>query len=414
LNIRVVEILNDDDFTAQEAGMRHQNMWIDAILGTGLNTDVKGLYRRFIEFINNSKQPILSVDIPSGLNADTGQPCGVCINAHTTVTFAFAKCGHYLYPGAAYTGDLHIIDIGIPPHIVNENEPRQQLLSRDRVRSYWTPRAADAHKGNAGHLLVLAGSPGKTGAAAMTALSAMRIGCGLVSLGIPRGLNPILEGQILEVMTCPLPQTVDGFLDEASFTSIMELLSDKKCLAIGPGIGTDGGVKKLCLRVLKESTCPVVIDADALNHLAGNIDELRSIKGPVVLTPHPGEMARLSGKSVGDIQKDRIESARNFSLAFKVHTVLKGARTIVAHPDGEVYVNPTGNSGMASGGMGDVLTGLVAGLIAQGYPLVAATHMAVYLHGMAADTLSKTRGPFGFLASDVMHRIPDEIGLLLS
>jgi hydroxyethylthiazole kinase-like uncharacterized protein yjeF len=244
-------------------------------------------------------------------------------------------------------------------------------------------------------------------------LSAMRMGAGLVTLGIPKSLNPVLEAQVLEVMTCPLPESVNGMLDESSFDVIMELLPDKKCLAIGPGIGTTADTKNLVHRMIQECTIPMVMDADALNCLAGNTRLLKDIKAPAVLTPHPGEMARLTDTTPGQIQKDRISCTRDLAKKFNVHVVLKGARTVIAHPDGRVFVNPTGNPGMASGGMGDVLTGIIAGLITQGFSVESATHAGVFLHGAAADALEKTKGPFGFLASDLMTAIPEQIKELM-
>ena len=413
LAIPVIEIPNQNVFSANKAALVHQNVWVDAILGTGLKSEVKDYFRSVIDFMNQSGKPIFAVDIPSGLDSDTGQPCGTCICAQATATFAFAKTGHMLFPGAKFTGTLEIVDIGIPPHIVEAVRPWQYLLTTERVRAYFNPRPPDAHKGNSGHLLVLAGSPGKTGAAAMTALSAMRMGAGLVTLGIPQSLNPVLEAQVLEVMTCPLPESVNGMLDESSLDVIRELLPGKKCLAIGPGIGTTADTQNLVHRMIQECTIPMVMDADGLNCLAGNTKLLKDIQAPAVLTPHPGEMARLTDTTPDQIQKDRIACTRDLAEKFKVHVVLKGARTVIAHPDGRVFVNPTGNPGMASGGMGDVLTGMIAGLITQGFSVESATHAGVFLHGAAADALEKTKGPFGFLASDLMTAIPEQIKELM-
>jgi len=367
LDIPVIEMPDQKSFSKHKTSMLHKDIWIDAILGTGLKSDVKGYFRKIIEFINSLKKPVFAVDIPSGLNADTGQPCGICIQAHTTATFAFAKTGHLIFPGATYTGNLEIVDIGIP------NYP-------------------EAHKGNAGHLLIIAGSTGKTGAAAMTAISAMRSGAGLVTLGIPKSLNPVLESQVLEVMTCPLPEAEGDILDESSFNKIMDLIAGKKCLAVGPGLGTASGTKNLVIRIIQECDLPIVIDADGLNSLIDNINILKNLKHPVILTPHPGEMSRLIGRPVSFIQNDRINCARNFAKKFKVHVVLKGARTVIAHPDGKV-----------------VLTGIIAGFVAQGYSPESATHAGVYLHGAAADTLQKNIAPFGFLATEVMSAIPGQI-----
>ena len=412
LGIPVIEMPDAESFSAHEMAMRHEAIWIDAILGTGLRSDVKGFLKDVIDFINQTNKPVFAVDIPSGLNSDTGRPCGTCIRADATATFAFAKTGHFLFPGADYTGNLKIIDIGIPPHIANNVAPLQYLLTPDLIRAVFHPRPSDAHKGHTGHLLVIAGSPGKTGAAAMTAMAAMRAGAGLVTLGIPLSLNPVLETQVMEAMTDPLPETVKGILGEASFNRIMDLLSDKKCLAIGPGIGRAPETEMLFKHLLQENTKPMVIDADGLNILAGHTEILKDLDTPVVLTPHPGEMARLMRITTADVQEDRIKCARDFAEKFNVHVVLKGARTVVAHPDGRVFINPTGNPGMASGGMGDVLTGIIAGFIAQGHTPELAAHAGVYLHGAAADSLAKNKGPFGYLATDVMNTLPETIKTL--
>jgi len=409
LKIPVIEMPDAETFSAHKTAMRHEAIWIDAILGTGLRSEVKGFFRDVIDFINQTNKPVFAVDIPSGLNSDTGRPCGSCVRADATATFAFAKTGHFLFPGADYTGNLKIIDIGIPPHIANNVAPLQYLLTPDLIRAVFHPRPSDAHKGHTGHLLVIAGSPGKTGAAAMTATSAMRAGAGLVTLGIPVSLNPVLETQVMEAMTDPLPETVKGILGEASFNRIMDLLSDKKCLAIGPGIGTAPETKMLFKNLLQENTKPVVIDADGLNILADHTEILKDLDIPIVLTPHPGEMARLIRTTAADVQKDRIKCARDFAEKFNVHIVLKGAGTVVAHPDGRVFINPTGNPGMASGGMGDVLTGVIAGFIAQGHSPELAAHAGVYLHGATADSLVKNKGPFGYLATDVMNTLPEAI-----
>ncbi|UCE53767.1 MAG: NAD(P)H-hydrate dehydratase [Desulfobacterales bacterium] len=409
LEIPLIEIPDKMAFSKHKSKMRHFDLWVDAIFGTGLKSEVKGYFRDVINFINSLNKPILAVDIPSGLNSDTGQPCGACIRAQATATFAFAKTGHLLYPGATYTGRLQIVDIGIPNHIAEKVGPKQYLLTPNQVQTYFHPRPPDVHKGRTGHLLIVAGSPGKTGAAAMTAISAMRTGAGLVTLAIPKSLNPVLESQVLEAMTEPLPELQDGALGESAFDPIMNLISQKKCLALGPGLGQAEDTRHLVCRIIKESPIPMVVDADGLNNLAGNTAILKKLKVPIILTPHPGEMARLMDTTVGNVQSDRINCSRDFAVNFNAHVVLKGARTVVANPAGNAYINPTGNSGMASGGMGDVLTGIIASLITQGFTAEAAAHAGVYLHGAAADTLAESIGPFGFLASDVMNAIPGEI-----
>ena len=410
LGVPVIEIPDEASFRLSKSEMDDLDFWIDAILGTGLKSEVKKYYRMIIDYINNQKRPIFSVDLPSGLNSDTGQICGACIRADATATFAYAKIGHMIYPGAGYTGKLKIIDIGIPPHIVDAVDPQQFLITPKLIRSYLQPRPADAHKGTTGHLLVIAGSTGKTGAAAMTCMSALRAGAGLVTLGVGKSLNAILEGRILEAMTAPLPDSGEGVLTKPAYDSICNvLLPGKNCLAIGPGLGQAAETKKLVRKIILESEIPTVVDADGLNNLAGAVNELKNAKAPIILTPHPGEMARLLDKRVSDVQQDRINCAREFALQHRVHVVLKGARTVCASPNGHIYINTSGNAGMASGGMGDVLTGVIAGLLAQGLTPQAACLAGVYLHGAAADELADLKGPYGYLAGEVMDSIPGEI-----
>jgi len=409
LGVPLVEIPDQASLSKYQSEMAGFDVWIDAILGTGLKSDVKGYFKTVIEFINSLHKPVFAVDIPSGLNSDTGQVCGACIRARATATFAFAKTGHKIHPGLQHTGALNIVDIGIPPAIVEEVMPRQWLLTRERIQSCITPRMPDAHKGRTGHLLVVAGSPGKTGAAAMTSIAALRSGAGLVTLGIAETLNAVLESQVLEAMTAPLPETQPGVLGESAFESIKNLMAGKKCVAIGPGLGQAVKTQKLVRKIVKFSSIPLVVDADGLNNLAGQAQILKSARAPVILTPHPGEMARLLDTNAEAVQRDRIKCARDFAAGFKVHVILKGACTVIAHPDGRVFINPTGNAGMASGGMGDVLTGIIAGLITQGHSPEDACRAGVYLHGAAADSLVETIGPYGYLASEVMDAIPGAI-----
>ena len=409
LKIPVVEITDLATLAQHHTAMSHHHIWVDALLGTGLNAEVKGLFRAVIELLNSLNRPVIAVDIPSGLNADTGMICGACIRAHITVTFGFPKIGHILFPGAEVTGRLETIDIGIPPHIVQGMEPRHHILTREAIVRSFPQRAMTSHKGTAGHVLVVGGSTGKAGAAVMSGLAALRSGAGLVTLAIPKSLNIIIQSQIPEIMTAPMDGRKEGIWDDSLFDGIREQLQGKKCLAIGPGMGACPETQKLVLEILRYVSIPVVLDADGLNCICGQLDVLKSLKAPAILTPHPGEMSRLTGESISDIQTDRIGSARRFSQTHHVHLVLKGARTIIAHPDGSVYINLAANPGMAVGGMGDVLTGVIAGFLAQGLKPEAATHAGVYLHGKAADALCKSQGPFGFLASEVAGALPGVI-----
>jgi len=414
LGVPVTELPDEKAFEKYRPEMAQKQIWVDAILGTGLNSEVKGYLQSVIAFVNSLQRPVLAVDIPSGLHADTGKPCGICIKAALTATFAFAKTGQVQQPGAAFTGDLHIIDIGIPPYIARSVDPRQSLLHPDYLRRIIASRPADMHKGDTGHVLVVAGAPGKSGAAAMTAMSALRAGAGLVTLGAPQSLTPVLAPQALEAMTAGLRETSNGHLSDEAADQVLELLEGKRCLALGPGIGTDPATCRLVQRLVQESPVPVIIDADGLNNLAEEPGILINTHAPVVLTPHPGEMGRLTGLTSRAVQADRIGCAREFAESYSAYVVLKGARTVIAQPDDQIYINPTGNPGMASGGMGDVLTGLISGFIAQGYPPDMAARIAVFLHGAAADEVCASLGPFGYLASDVMKQLPKTIQHLKS
>ena len=271
----------------------------------------------------------------------------------------------------------------------------------------------NAHKGSFGHLLVLAGSPGKTGAAALCANAAMRTGAGLVTLGAPEKLMPVIEPMVIEPMTTALVQTTSGGLDAAALDDIIALLADKAALALGPGIGTDPGTQELIKGIMSIASVPMVIDADGLNCIANNPDIIRTAKAPVILTPHPGEMARLTGKTTAEIQQNRMETARNFAEKYKVILVLKGAQTLVACPDGAVFICPTGNPGMACGGMGDVLTGMIGAFLAQNLPPESAALAGVYVHGLCGDLLAQDH-TFGFLASDMVANIPQALNTILS
>jgi NAD(P)H-hydrate epimerase len=280
------------------------------------------------------------------------------------------------------------------------------LIEGSELTPLLLPRNPDGHKGDYGHLLVLAGSPGKTGAAALVAQSALRVGTGLVTLGIPESLNPILEEKLTEVMTEPLPETKEKTLSLDSQKRIFDLSSRKTALAIGPGLSLNPETIRLVHQVVRRNTLPAVIDADGLSAVARKIDILRKKKAEIILTPHPGEMARLLGTNADEVQRDRIEAARKFALDHEIILVLKGSRTLVADHWGNVFINPTGNPGMASGGMGDVLTGMIAGFLAQGIPPLEAAKMGVYLHGLAGDYAAFLLGERGMAAGDVIDQVP--------
>jgi NAD(P)H-hydrate epimerase len=409
----ITEIVDQNNFNKNRSKILHHDIFIDGILGTGLNSDVRGFFKDVIESLNNSKSPVFSIDIPSGLNADTGKPWGISINATATATFAHPKAGHILFPGDKHTGELEVVDIGIPDFITKKFNPKLNLLEEKDIKLLFSPRDSESHKGNFGHVFILAGSPGKTGAAALTANAAMRCGTGLVTLGIPQSLNLSVEPQVTEAMTYPLPDNGQGLLIESAFEKIIEVAKDKDAIAIGPGIGTDKSTKNLIKKLIKKLDIPIIMDADCLNLISENPKILKKAKADVILTPHPGEMARLSSATTKEIQENRLESARNFSNEFGLTLVLKGANTIISLADQKTYICPVGNPGMASGGMGDVLTGMIAGFKAQGFSSENAAIAGVYIHGLCGDNLFESIGAFGFLASDMVKIIPQTIDQMI-
>ena len=404
INLEIIEVTDEAGLEIMDlAGV---DLIVDAILGTGLNSEVKGLYKSVIGLINGSGRLVMAVDIPSGLDADTGRIWGSAVRADLTVTFGLPKAGHFLSPGEDLVGALEVVDIGIPPHILDEFGPVWELLLENNLAGILTPRARDGHKGHYGHVLVVAGSTGKTGAAAMAAEASARSGAGLVTLAVPESLNAILEQKVTEVMTEPLPEEEPGFLAKEAVGRILELAQGKSVLALGPGLSTRPGAVEVVRELAAVCELPMVVDADGLNALADSGDLLKKAKGELVLTPHPGEMSRLTGRSTREIQSDRMTAALKFAEDQGVVLVLKGYRTVIGVPDGRAYLNTTGGPHMASGGMGDILTGIIAGLIAQGLSPLNAARLGVFAHGLAADQAAETKGVIGLLASDLLAWLP--------
>ncbi len=378
---------------------------VDALFGTGLASEVGGHYRVAIDWLNVSGLPVLAVDIPSGVNADSGEILGAAVQAQLTVTFACAKLGHVVFPGAACTGDLDLIDIGIPSSLIEQLSDALVLVDAPTAAPLLPHRLATGHKGSFGHLLVLAGSTGKSGAAALAAEGGLRSGAGLVTVAVPRSQQPVVAATLTEAMTAPLPE-LDGGVSMLAWDDLVALWAGKGAVALGPGLGQTDEAVAVVRRLVGECPLPLVIDADALNALAGHLELLDGRKGAAILTPHPGEMARLIGGTVAEVERDRIGTARSFAMEHRVTLILKGARTVVALPDGRVRINGSGNPGMATGGMGDVLTGLLGGLLAQGLQPVAAAVLGTFLHGLAGDRLAARLGSVGFLATDLLRELP--------
>jgi NAD(P)H-hydrate epimerase len=402
---KVVEI-TADGLELLGRRMSGKGLLVDAILGTGMKNEVRGFYAEAITLMNSSGLPIVAVDIPSGLDTDNGKPLGVSTQAEMTVSLGYPKLGQVIYPGLNYVGDLVVVDIGIDPRAVKEVAPQTELLDREEIRWLVPRREPDTHKGTYGHLLVVAGSRGKTGAAILACRAAMRMGAGLVTLAAPRSLNDIFASSLVEVMTEPLRDNDAEELEPLSDEEWRRLLERKNALLFGPGIGINETTRTTLCWLLRNLDLPWVIDADGLNNLALEIERLRDARTPPILTPHPGEMARLIGRETAAINRDRVGAAQYFAVQNRCHVVLKGARTVIATADGKVFINPTGNPGMASGGMGDVLAGMLAALLGQGFSPQDAMKLGVYLHGFVGDQVAAKKGAIGLIASDIIEGLP--------
>jgi NAD(P)H-hydrate epimerase len=386
---------------------------IDAILGTGLSKPLEGFLLEVVRDLNRdfARVPIVAVDLPTGISSDTGELIGECVKARASVTFTAPKIGHVFPPACEYVGRWVVRSIGTPPELLdNDPELYLNLVSAPDLAWLAQPRKVTAHKGQFGHVLIVAGSMGKTGAAALAAQAALRAGAGLVTVATPTSALPIIAGLGMEFMTEPLPETEAGTLSMRAldYGRMDKLAEGKSVLAIGPGLGTVAETAEFIRSVVNRYELPVVLDADGLNAFAGCMDKLRSAGRVRVLTPHPGEMGRLTAQTTAQILAHRIEVAREFAMKHQVHLVLKGSRTLTAMPDGQVVVNPTGNPGMATGGTGDVLTGLTAGLLAQysALPVGQVVAAAVYMHGLAGDLAAAELGQSSMLAGDLLRTLP--------
>ena len=404
---RIQEVTREADLRSLEKALASSDMVVDALLGTGLAGPVTGLYALAIELINRSAKPVAALDLPSGLASDHGRLLGPVVAAVLTTTFAGWKRGLLLYPGAAKAGQVMVVDIGIPDSAAREGIGTFLLEASD-IAPLFPPREPDSHKGAFGRLLVVAGSVGKTGAAALAARAALRTGAGLVTIAAPRSQQPIIAALGMEVMTEPLPETPGQSASLKAKDRILELVSATDALALGPGLSLDPETQNLARELVREVDKPMVVDADGLSALAGHLDFLKKAP-PRCLTPHPGEMARLLDSTVAEVQADRIETVRSFCQRAGGFLVLKGARSVIGEPGGSVFINPTGNPGMATAGSGDVLTGMVGALLARGVDLLAALQASVYLHGLAGDLARDEKGEAGIIAGDILEAIPRAI-----
>ena len=382
---RVEALSTEDDWVLAELAASKADVLVDALLGTGFHGELEGDVLRACELLNKSEKYILAVDIPTGVNADNGAVCEQAVRADHTVTMALVKTGLLLYPGREYCGDIELADISMPVKLVEEYKSDKYRLTDEIVRELLPLRKANAHKGDAGRVVICAGSPGYTGAAALASDAAVKAGAGLVSLYTPLSSRDVLAIKLTEVMVHGLLERMPGILGGGAASDVASSAEAADVLAIGPGLGTSESTQEAVRTILQKITTPVVIDADALTALAGHTEILPAMQAQKVLTPHPGEMARLTGLEIAEIEADRINVAKKYAEEWQAIVVLKGAPTVIGCPNGTVYVNSTGNSSLATGGSGDVLTGIIAGLAAQEISLQEAAICGVYLHGLAAE-----------------------------
>lgn len=411
LPVSAVSVAEEVELASDETrSLFEPDLFVDAILGTGFKPPIQGVYAAAIQRMNAARRPVVAVDIPSGADADfIGQQQGTIVRADSIVTFTAPRPAHLF--SALAKGLTLIANIGSPDEAVISSLQLNVIAPKDFAPMV-APRSADSNKGSYGHVLVVGGSLGKSGAAAMAGISALRAGAGLSTVATSKSALPAVAGFYPELMTEPLPETEAGTIATSAGLKIEELAKTITVLAIGPGISRDPHTSTLVRSLVAHQKIPMVVDADGLNAFEGHTSELNGKGRVLVITPHPGEMARLAACSTGDVQKDRLGIARRFAREHDLIVVLKGHRTLVVQPDGEAWVNTTGNPGMSTGGTGDILTGMVAGMIGQNPkdPLQAVCS-AVFLHGLAGDVMRDKVGEHCLIATDLLHGLPEAFRL---
>ena len=381
---------------------------VDAILGTGLAEPARGVYRRAIEDLNALDLFRVAVDVPSGLSSDSGSVAGAAFEADLTVALAAPKVCHFIPPASELCGEVEVVEIGIPPQLLDCGEPRLETIEPAALVASLPRRRPLSHKGTYGHLLILAGSVGKTGAALMAAEAALRAGAGLVTVASAKSAIPMMAPRLPEAMWAPLAETDSGALSTKAKSRILELLRDRQALALGPGLGTEDETVALVQEIVTASGIPTVVDADGVNALARKAEGIGAGR-VLALTPHPGEAGRILGSSAKEVESDRLEAARRLAHRTKAHVLLKGYRTLVSDPRGNVQVNLTGNAGMATGGTGDVLTGIVGAFLAQGIDVSEALPLGAHVHGLAGDLAAAAVGKTSLIATDLIGKLPEAL-----
>lgn len=412
MNATILPLSEEEDLDRLMLYLMSGDLVVDAIYGNGFKGSLNDFEARVVTMVNWTRLPVVSIDIPSGVEADTGRAYGEAIRATHTVTFALPKIGLILGQGQEYAGTLSVADISIPRTLLEDPGLKTNLITENMIIPFIKSRPAESHKGTYGHVLVVGGSTGLSGAVIMTAGAALRSGAGLVTAAVPESLVPIVETALVEVMTTPLAETSNAEIALEALPALENLLGTVSVCAVGPGMSGYREANAVMRFILERTGIPLVIDADGLNALAGDVKVLKRRQVPVVLTPHPGEMARLTGKSISEIQNNRLETARFYAQEWGVTLVLKGNKTIVADPAGNVYINITGNPGMATAGSGDVLCGIITGLIAQGLKAYQAAVAGVFIHGRAGDHAAVNKGQRGMIAGDMVGSVAEIFGQL--
>lgn len=386
----------------------NSHILLDGIFGTGFKGQIKGHIAKIVEIINDNANYIMSIDIASGIEAATGKIADICIKANKTVTFELPKIGQLVYPGIYNTGHLAIEKIGMPKESIQSIELDTNLTDIEFIKSTMPKRKDEFNKGNCGKVVIITGSTGMAGSGCIAAKSSLRTGSGLVYIAAPASLMNIYQSVVPEAVSIGLKDN-DGIISKECTDSIFAMLKKCNVAAIGPGISTNKNLYNILSSIAQNADIPLVIDADALNVISQDTNIFKEFHKDIVITPHPGEMSRLTGLDINYIQQNRIEVAKKYACIWGVSVVLKGARTIVANKDGGIYINPTGNSGMATAGSGDSLSGIIASLIGQGVSSFEAAIVGTYIHGLAGDIAAESKGTFGLNAMDIVENIPNAI-----
>ncbi len=403
---RKINSMGEREILAEMAAeIRKADILVDALFGTGLTREVGGIYKTAVESINESGKPVFSMDIPSGVDGNNGRICGVAVNAHHTITFGLPKLGNLLFPGAFHGGRLWVTHISFPPELHDDETINISVVVPDRL----PPRRMDGHKSSFGDVLFVAGAAGYLGAPSFASMSFLKAGGGYSRLAAPGSVVPHLAGTAGEVVFLPQPETPEGTIALSALEGLLAWCEKTDMVVAGPGLSLNNETQELIQKLAVEAEVPLLLDGDALTAAAAEPNMVKKRKAPTILTPHPGEMARLCGVTVEDVKKDSVEILRRTCMDLNAHIVLKGAHSLIGLPSGRIYINVSGNSGMASAGSGDVLTGTVAAMYGLGLAPAQALINGVFLHGMAGDLAACHRGLDGITARDIMAALPEAV-----